>query len=90
MAVKFLSPVLMTVICIFYQCSRTCGEGVQYRQVECMRKFRDGTEMHASDCDINEVSDLIRPCHNQPCGKLYVFFCIIFGMKCGICSFHNW
>lgn len=84
MAVKILCPILVTIICVFHQCSRTCGEGVQYKQVECMRKFPNGTKMYAIDCDVNEVSELIRPCHNQPCGKLFssLFINVLFYDYC--------
>jgi len=32
-----------------------------------MRKYPNGTKLFAIDCDINEVPNLVRPCHNQPC-----------------------
>ena len=83
MAANAFCTSLMIIVCVFYQCSRTCGEGLQYRQVDCMRKYPNGTKLFAIDCDINEVPNLVRPCYNQPCGKSFLsfpYFLLIFAL----------
>ena len=69
MASKLYLQQLIYLLCVLYQCSRTCGDGVQYRQAECMRKFENGTTQEARDCSIDEITDLVKPCYNEPCGK---------------------
>ena len=49
---------------------------MQYKQVECIRKFENGTELQDRSCNIEEVSDLVRPCHNQPCGEWIFIFVV--------------
>ena len=78
MAEKAFRSFLILIICILYQCSRTCGEGVRYRQVDCLQKLANGTEVQSTECNIEDVQRLMEPCHSQPCGMKNSLFSILF------------
>eukprot|EP00111_Clytia_hemisphaerica_P018929 TCONS_00055972-protein len=51
------------------QCSQSCGNGVQTRQVECMSMEDNSVE--ATKCSEAEKPIIQQPCHNAPCGSLW-------------------
>lgn len=77
MSTKTSSTFLIIMFTIFCQCSRTCGEGMRYKQVECKKILANGTEVVSSDCMMEQIPDLIKPCHNPPCGKWQFTFVFI-------------
>ncbi|XP_078071427.1 ADAMTS-like protein 1 [Mustelus asterias] len=54
------------------QCSTTCGEGSQRRDVICRKMGRDGIPMtlNNSNCSCLPRPPLLRPCSFPPCAKL--------------------
>lgn len=55
----------MSVFCVF-QCSVTCGKGMQSRVIQCMHKI---TGRHGNECFSSEKPAAYRPCHLHPCNE---------------------
>lgn len=53
------------VSCVF-QCSVTCGKGMQSRVIQCMHKI---TGRHGNECFSSEKPAAYRPCHLHPCNE---------------------
>lgn len=55
-------------MCVFYvfQCSVTCGKGMQSRVIQCMHKI---TGRHGNECFSSEKPAAYRPCHLHPCNE---------------------
>ncbi|XP_067885034.1 ADAMTS-like protein 1 [Heterodontus francisci] len=54
------------------QCSTTCGEGTQRRDVVCRKMGRDGVPiaLNYSDCSSLPRPPLLRPCSFPPCARM--------------------
>lgn len=48
------------------ECSRTCGEGFQFRQVRCWKMLSPGLDSSVYS-DLCTVADLERPMERRPC-----------------------
>lgn len=55
----------ISVFCVF-QCSVTCGKGMQSRVIQCMHKI---TGRHGNECFSSEKPAAYRPCHLHPCNE---------------------
>lgn len=49
-----------------FQCSVTCGKGMQSRVIQCMHKI---TGRHGNECFSSEKPAAYRPCHLHPCNE---------------------
>lgn len=53
------------ILCVYFgpQCSRSCGNGVQMREVRCLTADKD----HSLACDSNTKPEQEQMCNTLPC-----------------------
>lgn len=68
---SFNKPLIYALFTLFSQCSRSCGKGLQMREVRCLAPDRK----HSHECDLSTKPEQEQICNTIPCSPQVAGVC---------------